>query len=110
MKKLLIVLCLAVVVGVLVFSVKKAAASPERQACVHVGELCGNAADVEQLEKCADGFQKARKAAGDPAVERSLRCIEESKTCAAVAGCTVGGIGVGAMGEFLKGFGSALSP
>ena len=108
MKKLLIVLGIAAVVVVLLVSVKKAAASPERQACVHVGELCGNGGDVDQLEKCADGFAKARKAAGDPAVERSLKCIEESKTCAAIAGCTLGGIGVGAMGEFMKGFGSAL--
>jgi hypothetical protein len=108
MKKLLIVLGLAVVVGVLLVSVKKAVASPERVACVHIGELCGGAGATDDLAQCEDGLAKARKAAGDAAVERSLRCIDESTSCAAVAGCTAGGIGVGAIGEFLRGFGKSL--
>ena len=51
----------------------------------------------------------ARKMAGPGNVERSEQCLADAKTCAAATGCMSGGVGMGAMGEFLKGLGGALS-
>ena len=38
-----------------------------------------------------------------------MACVQESTTCAAATGCMLGGVGVGALGEMMKGLGSALS-
>jgi hypothetical protein len=46
---------------------------------------------------------------GDVPFERSRKCIEESQSCAAASGCLMGGVGVGALGEMMKGFGTAVT-
>lgn len=47
----------------------------------------------EKLQSCVADLEKAK----------------ESNSCAAVSGCMMGGVGMGAVGEMMKGFGSALS-
>ena len=113
MKKLAVVVGLAALVLLVVFTAKKAVASPEQTACARVGDLCGFDEDADKradnLAQCTQNLAHARKVSGDAAVDRSIKCIDESTTCSAVAGCAIGGIGVGAAGEFMKGFGKALS-
>ena len=50
-----------------------------------------------------------RKVAGDAAFEKSAKCIDESSSCAAAMGCLAGGVGMGAVGEMMKGFGTAVT-
>ena len=111
MKKLLVVgLVGAAVVGGIVVVKARPAATPEGRACIKIGDLC-NAQDKssEKLDKCIEGMESAKKVAGVPAVERSMKCVEESTTCMAATGCMMGGVGMGALGEFAKGFGTAIS-
>ncbi len=114
MKKLLAIFAV-VAIGAIVISVVfgksivLALSSPETKACVKMGDLCGQSGDKHALDQCVDGLQQARKVAGSPAVDKSLSCIQESNTCMAASGCVVGGVGVGAVKEMLKGFGNALS-
>jgi hypothetical protein len=111
MKKLLVVgLIGAAIVGGVVLVKAAPARSPEGKACIKMSELCG-ATDKssEKLDQCIEGMESAKKVAGAPAVERSMKCVEESTTCMAATGCMMGGVGVGALGEFAKGFGTAIS-
>ena len=86
------------------------AATPEGKACIRVSELCGvDDKSTDKLASCVADLDKAKKVAGPANVERSMKCIEESNSCAAVSGCMMGGVGMGALGELMKGFGSALS-
>jgi hypothetical protein len=109
MKKLLVVLGFTAVIAIVLFATRRAVATPERAACVHLGELCDADFDADKLQACTDNLERARKLAGAAAADRSIACIDQSTTCAAAVGCTVGGIGVGAAGEFMKGLGKALS-
>ena len=89
------------------------AATPEGKTCIKMAELCGAAGEPgssgQKLEACVANLEHAKKVAGAPAVERSMSCVQESNSCAAATGCMMGGEGVGAIGEMMKGFGSALS-
>ena len=112
MKKILGVgLAGAAVIGAVVIAKGAGpAATPEGKACIRVSELCGvEDKSSAKLESCVAELESAKKLAGPANVERSMTCIGEASSCAAVAGCMMGGVGVGAMGEMLKGFGSALS-
>lgn len=85
------------------------AITPEGKMCVRLGELCGADPSTEKLESCVEDMKKMRKMSGDAAFERSQSCVAESKSCGAASGCMMGGVGVGTLGEVLKGFGTALS-
>ncbi|MCL2776586.1 MAG: hypothetical protein FWD73_01180 [Polyangiaceae bacterium] len=89
--------------------------SEEGKVCMRLGELC-DGRDTPDMSKagakfdeCVDDMKQARKMSGEQAFARTRSCMEESKTCGAATGCVIGGVGVGAVGEMLKGFGSALS-
>ncbi|MDB4935195.1 MAG: hypothetical protein JWP87_2167 [Labilithrix sp.] len=114
MKKILGVgLAGAAVIGVVVVARGAApAATPEGRTCIKMSELCGSSDQEksrEKLDACVANLEQAKKVAGAPAVERSMACVQESNTCAAASGCMMGGVGMGALGEMMKGFGSALS-
>jgi hypothetical protein len=47
--------------------------------------------------------------AGDASFDKTSKCIDESRSCGAATGCMAGGIGVGTVGEIMKGFGTALT-
>ena len=83
--------------------------TPEKKACVHLKELCTTSEQQVDVDVCEKKLEDTRKMSGTPSLERSEKCIEESQTCTAAAGCMAGGAGMGTMGEFLKGFGNALS-
>ena len=87
--------------------------SEEGKVCTRLGDLC-DTRDIQKsgakFDECVADMKHARKMAGEQAFARTLTCMEESKSCGAATGCVVGGVGVGAVGEMLKGFGSALSP
>jgi hypothetical protein len=78
-------------------------------ACQRIVELCSTSEQKVDPAECEKKFADGRKIAGSANVERSLSCVAEAKTCAAASGCVSGGVGMGAIGEFLKGLGSALS-
>ncbi|HSO38081.1 MAG TPA: hypothetical protein VLT33_36385 [Labilithrix sp.] len=100
----------AVIGAVVIAKGASPAATPEGKACIRVSELCGvDDRSAAKLESCVADLEKAKKLAGPANVDRSVKCIEESNSCAAVTGCMMGGVGMGAMGEMMKGFGSALS-
>ncbi|MBS2016373.1 MAG: hypothetical protein JST00_26045 [Deltaproteobacteria bacterium] len=86
------------------------AATPEGKACRKIADLCAvSEKSAEKLESCVDDFEKTKKLVGEAPVKRSMECIQEANSCMAVSGCMAGGVGVGALGEMMKGFGSALS-
>lgn len=103
----------ALVLGVLVVakgaSGARAAMTPEGRACTKLADLCPSKEPKKSLESCVEDWNDMRKVAGAPAVDRSIACIDEATTCTAAAGCIAGGVGVGTLGEMMKGFGSALS-
>ncbi|HEY8078932.1 MAG TPA: hypothetical protein VIF62_32595, partial [Labilithrix sp.] len=66
-------------------------------------------ASSKNFDQCVDEMKQLRKMSGDPAFERSQKCIDESNSCAAASGCMLGGVGVGTLGELMKGFGNAMS-
>jgi hypothetical protein len=111
MKKILGVgLVGAALIGVVVIAKGAPAATPEGKTCIKMSELCGATdASSTKLDTCIADLERAKKVAGTPAMERSMACVQESTTCAAATGCMLGGVGVGALGEMMKGFGSALS-
>ncbi len=86
------------------------ASTPEGKMCVKLAELCGaNDKTSAKLDSCIENLQNAKKIAGNNAVDRSMACVEHSDTCMAATGCMMGGVGVSALGEMMKGFGEALS-
>lgn len=111
LKKLIVVgLVGAAIIGGVVVAKGSALVTPEGRACTKMASLCETESkSLKDLETCADDMKSMRKLAGEPAFERSTKCIDEASSCAAVAGCLAGGVGVGAIGEALKGFGTALS-
>lgn len=111
LKKLIVVgLVGATIIGGVVLAKGSVAVTPEGRACTKMASLCGTESkSLKDLETCADDLKSMRKMAGEPAFERSTKCIDEANSCAAVTGCLAGGVGVGALGEALKGFGTALS-
>ncbi len=110
MKKLLVVALVGTaIVGVVVAAAGAKASTPEAKMCIKMGELCATESGAKDFDQCVDGMKKLRKMGGDAAFERSQKCIDESNSCAAVSGCMMGGVGVGAMGELVKGFGNAMS-
>jgi len=86
-----------------------AAPAGDRAACAHLAELCSTSDQKVDTASCEKQMVDARKMAGPGNVERSEQCLSDAKTCAAASGCLSGGVGMGAMGEFLKGLGGALS-
>jgi hypothetical protein len=111
MKKILATVLVGGVVvgGVVLARGASLAATPEGEVCLKVAELCSTDAKAKDLEECVDGMKKLRKMSGDASFERSRKCIDESKSCAAASGCMMGGVGVGALGEMMKGFGAAIT-
>jgi hypothetical protein len=77
--------------------------------CTRLSDLCSTSDQHVDVAQCEKEFADARKMSGASNVARSEQCVADAKTCAAATGCISGGVGMGAMGEFLKGFGSALS-
>jgi hypothetical protein len=78
-------------------------------ACARLSDLCSTSDQKVDPAQCQKQLTDARKMAGPANVERSEQCLADAKTCAAATGCMSGGVGMGAMGEFLKGLGGALS-
>lgn len=111
MKKLLVVgLVGSAVIGTVVLAKGQGAlATPEGKACTRMVELCETEPmSSKDMDECVMDMKKARKLAGDANFDRSVQCTNEAKSCAAAAGCFAGGVGMGAVGEMMKGFGSAL--
>jgi 2-oxoglutarate dehydrogenase E2 component (dihydrolipoamide succinyltransferase) len=86
-----------------------APAMSDSAACARLAELCSTADKKVDPSECEKDLADGRKLSGAAGVDRTESCLAEAKTCAAASGCVSGGIGMGAMGEFLKGLGSALS-
>lgn len=78
-------------------------------ACARLSDLCSTSDEKVDPPACMKQLADARKMAGPANVERSELCLADAKTCAAATGCISGGVGMGAMGEYLKGLGGALS-
>ena len=95
---------------VVVASGASKASTPEGHVCVKLAELCEtDAPKSKDFDECVDDMKKARKVAGDASFDKSSKCIDEAKSCGAAAGCMAGGVGVGTLGEMMKGFGTALT-
>lgn len=115
MKKLLIGLAVVVLlVGVATVAFGKkiylAFASKEAKACAKIGELCGGEkGTAKELDQCEEGFKQLRKITGEKGVDKTLTCVDDATSCMAATGCVMGGVGVGALEEMMKGFGNAMS-
>jgi hypothetical protein len=90
-------------------SATAATASSDQAACARLADLCSTSAEKVDMAQCETRLSDSRKLSGAGNVDRSEACIAEARTCAAATGCISGGIGVGALGEFLKGVGTSLS-
>ncbi len=77
--------------------------------CARLADLCSTSDRPMDTSGCEKQLADARKLAGDGNLARTEQCLVDAKTCAAAQGCISGGVGMGAMGEFLKGLGSAMS-
>jgi hypothetical protein len=84
-------------------------AASDTAACARLADLCSTSDQKVDATECQKQLADARKMAGPGNVDRSEQCLTDAKTCAAASGCLSGGVGMGAMGEFLKGLGGALS-
>lgn len=109
MKALLV--CLVVLAGIAGAAALSAGyspfASPEAKSCARLEKLCDGKGQMDAKE-CEQAFTELRKMGGDASVEKTASCLGEAQTCAAAAGCVVGGIGGGMVGEFMKGLGKSL--
>jgi hypothetical protein len=81
----------------------------DHAACVRLAELCTTSKQKVDVADCERQLADARKMSGASNVERSNVCVADATSCAAASGCVSGTVGMGAFGEFMKGFGSALS-
>ena len=110
MKKAIALVCILVIClgGVAAFAYLK---RPERSACIRVAELCGEkGGGVQELDQCVDQVEQWRKMAGDEAVNKGIKCVDEAKTCGEAMGCVAGASMKGVqelMNDFFKGFGKA---
>ena len=112
MKKLLGTLLVGsmVVGGVTLVRGATAASTPEGKMCVRLADLCPNDdPKPSDQDECVDEMKDMRKTVGNASFDKTQRCIDESQSCAAAAGCMAGGFGVGMVGEMMKGFGNALT-
>ncbi len=84
--------------------------TPERSACVKMGELCADAhvkSSLSDLDQCVDQVKQLRKLGGDAPVDKAITCIDGAKTCPEAMGCVMGaGYAAlpGMMTELAKGF------
>jgi hypothetical protein len=108
LKKFLVFVGVLVVIGIIALA-GKSLASQEQKACVRMHDLCGGDWSAKDMSECTDSLERMKKISGDASFQKSMKCVDDSNSCAAAAGCMAGGVGVGAMGEFLKGFGEALT-
>lgn len=88
-------------------------ATPEEKTCNRLADLCSTSSHDVRKDKdfasCPADLADAKKFAGAPAVDRSMTCVAEANTCTAASVCLATSVGMGALGEAMKGFGSALS-
>jgi hypothetical protein len=92
-----------------VAAVQTAAPHTDSATCARLADLCSTSNGRMDTAGCEQQLADARKLAGDGNMARTEQCLVDAKTCAAAQGCISGGVGMGAMGEFLKGLGSAMS-
>jgi hypothetical protein len=85
------------------------AAPSDADACARLATLCSTSSQKVDAAECEKDLADARKMSGAANVERSTTCMAGATTCAAASGCLSGGVGMGAVGEFFKGLGAALS-
>ena len=103
------------VVGIVFLFMAKPALNPllsvEAKTCMRVADLCtpGVAADLQKLNDCEEALKSVKRLSGDEAFSKSTTCVADANSCAAAGGCMMGGAGVGAVSEFLKGFANAAS-
>src|SRR5687767_5432228 len=82
------------------------AMTPEGKTCRKLADLCAvDEKSAKKLETCVEDLERAKKMVGEPSVKRSMECVQESNSCMAASGCMMGGVGMGAVGEMMKGFG-----
>ncbi len=97
----LVVLGLFGVGGAAIFGVGPLA-SAEVRSCTRLARLCGGDRDAS-VKRCRGVFEEVRKMGGDAAVDKTATCLSNVQTCAAGAGCVIGGVGGTVLGEFAKG-------
>lgn len=89
------------------FLYQRCVAPTETRACVRLGQLCDSDLSAEGLERCEALMERLTRAGGPKSLEKSVRCIMDSESCAAGLGCVVG-TGLGAFTEFFKGAANAV--
>ena len=83
--------------------------SKEHRACSHLAQICEEGAEQQaRIDSCEKELTELRSSAGSEAVDRTIACIQEAKSCVSAAGCMVGGIGGGMLNDFIKGVQKAL--
>jgi hypothetical protein len=86
-----------------------AGAAGDHGTCVKLSDVCTTSQQKVDVADCERQLADARKVSGGNNVDRAHLCMNDAQTCAAATGCLSGTLGTGTLGEYLKGFGSALS-
>ncbi len=84
---LALVLALAVAIGALLLY-RRFLAPVEERACARVGDRCG--LERDEIDACRRVIAEVRKAGGDDPADRLARCLADSESCVAAAGCATG--------------------
>lgn len=112
MKKVLATLLVGTMVvgGVTLVKGASQTSTPEGKLCVRLADLCPNdGPKPSDFDECVGDMKDMRKVVGNASFDKTQRCVDESRSCAAASGCMAGGLGVGMVGEMMKGFGNALT-
>ena len=80
----------------------------DRTVCTRMETLCGHDQN-HSPEQCARDMGELRRNMGAQAVQGTADCVAQAQSCAAAGGCIAGGALRGVGGQFLQGFGTALS-
>lgn len=110
MKTLIVVLLLAAGGGYGWYAYNQA--HPERRACAHMAELCGDTDKEGKRADCERSLAKLGELdSSKEGLRQSAQCISEATSCPAAVGCMVGSLGkagAGALEQFLRGVGKSL--
>lgn len=107
MKKLLVTLVVLGAIAALGWYLYQRYMNPEGRACRRLAELCGE--QRANREECEERLASFKKAVGEAAHDKAMRCVGEAESCLGAVGC-MAGAGLGGLGQFMEGLIKGLDP
>jgi hypothetical protein len=108
MKKLVVFIVVVALIGFGGYQLYIRVLNPNQQVCSKLADLCaGGEMNADQRKSCMTGLDKLREVSGEDKSRKAGKCVLNSDSCIAAAGC-MAGAGLGAAAEFLTGMKRAL--